>query len=43
MQQDLLTIPRSEKPATTIPVQFEPSSYWKAPAELPQLSEELAI
>jgi DNA polymerase I len=43
MQQDLLTIPRSEKPATRLPVILEPSSLWRAPVELPALSGEIAI
>lgn len=43
MQQDLLTIPRSERPARNIPPSWEPSSFWKAPAELPKLSGEIAV
>lgn len=43
MQQDLLTIPRSEKPAQTLPSSLEPSSFWRSPTSLPQLSGEIAI
>ena len=43
MQQDLLSIPRSEKPAKTLPSSLEPSSFWRSPTSLPQLSGEIAI
>ena len=43
MQQDLLSIPRSEQPAKTLPSSLEPSSFWRSPTSLPQLSGEIAI
>jgi len=43
MQLDLLTIPRSEKPAFNIPSNLEPKSTWRAPPELPTLTGEIAI
>ena len=43
MQQDLLSIPRSEQPAKTLPASLEPSSFWRSPTSLPSLSGEIAI
>lgn len=43
MQLDLLTTPRSEKPAFSIPSNLEPKSTWRPPPELPTLSGEIAI
>lgn len=43
MQQDLLSIPRSEQPAKALPTSLEPSSFWRSPTSLPQLSGEIAI